>query len=111
MKKWPKELWALGRRYQVRYVSDTKYIKDDDGDELVAQVSFWRRVIRVGLKTHGVRRTKEDIFLDMMHEMMHVIIEDDSAIKKIVGNHVEEFVTRFSKYLADILLRNGFVRL
>jgi hypothetical protein len=89
---WPDEVTVLGRKFQVRYCSDSTAPNLGAIDEE-----------RLAIQIYCAHMSKEVIYSTLLHEIIH-------AVSDTLGDEFDEpVVTRFAVSLSDTLIRNGLV--
>ena len=104
----PKSINVMGVNYELEYVDNMIDADIDRRHELLGQIDYITRTIR--LYTKNEKKTKGDgyTFHLVMHEMLHAIAVN-AGITPLMGDDGERYIDIMGTVLADSLVRNGMV--
>lgn len=101
----PTEVNILGIKYKINYYKDPVEVDVNGKEGYWGQIVFWDREIRI---LDNGKRTDEDIFQTILHEVGHGLAERlKSKCLDDDDNHAE--FTTFITALSDTLVRNDWV--
>ena len=100
----PDSVNILGKRYSIEYVDRPSDVDLFRRESLWGQIDYWTRTVRV----YAGERTAEDILETIMHEVVHGIL---SELRMKDWNNNEDNVSLLGIGLADVLTRNGWIKL
>lgn len=91
--------------YDVSYHLMTTEVDSNKRKSLFGQVDYWDRTIRIYYKD----RTIEDVFMTLLHEILHVI-DGDLEIGLFEGEEEEKKINNLTLSLFDTLKRNNWLK-
>lgn len=101
----PENINILGVIYKVKYCDSPSDVDIHKRESLWGQIDYWDRTIRI----YDNGRPAGDILQVILHEVIHGI---DEALHLKLGkeNDMEEVVDLLAMALADILVRNEWLK-
>jgi hypothetical protein len=100
----PESVNILGKRYSIEYVDRPSDVDVFRRESLWGQIDYWTRTIRI----YDNGRTVEDVLETIMHEVIHGILGE---LRLKDWNNNEDNVSLLGIGLADVLTRNGWLKL
>ena len=100
----PNNVNILGIDYKITYCDKPSEVDVYKRDSLWGQIDYWTRTIRV----YDNGRSEEDIFYNVMHEVLHGISEGLKLVINKEEHHDDLDVLALA--LSDILHRNGWLK-
>ena len=110
---YPKRINILGIIYTIEYVEKPSDVDIEKRSSLWGQIDYWTRTIRIYTKN----RTKEDIWVTLLHEILHGISDQLNLNLEEKGNDDDAtspettLVNLLSSGLFDTLTRNRLLKI
>ena len=106
-KNLPKKINVSGIEYNISYFNTASAVDPDNKKPLFGRVDFWERTIRLYYKEG---RSSSDLFLTLLHEILHIIDTDSELhVFDSFGKDEEPKINAFALELMDCLKRNGWL--
>ena len=107
----PKKVNILGSEYAIEYMDKACDVDYQQRQALWGQIDYWTRSIRI-YDNPDQNPGPQETFATVLHEVLHGINED-LQLSCFDSNDPEKHkdMDRVSKMLADVLVRNDWVRL
>jgi len=108
--RWPKRVSVGG----VPYRAEWRPHVEEDGRGYWGMAEYGTRTISISQKdAGGAARSGDDMFVTLLHEMIHAVLEEAPLLRKRVkgGGGREAFVKTLATILGGALLDTGLVRL
>lgn len=101
----PTSVNVLGVVYAVAYVDRPSDVDRNGRQARWGETDYWTRTIRI----YKNERPVEDIWGTVIHEVIHAI-EEPLHIKAFEGKRGHDELDILAKALADVLIRNGWLK-
>lgn len=108
--EFPKTINILGIIYKIEYTDKPSDVDAEKRQSLWGQIDYWTRIIRVYTKD----RTKEDIWVTLIHEILHGLSNQlHLDLEERGDGETEEtnLIDVLAHTLFDTLQRNGFLKI
>ena len=102
----PDTVVVLGKPYAITYVDKPSEVDIFKRQALWGQIDYWTRTIRI----YG-KPPENDICDVLLHEILHGIVDELSLRDDLQAGKEEHLVGLLAMALADVLERNGWLRI
>lgn len=103
----PEYINILGKDYKVIYCDSASDVDTDGRQMLWGQVDYWTRTIRI----YDNKCLNGDVLHRILHEILHAIVSQLNIDSITNSSTEEDDIDMISLALADVLIRNGWLKL